>query len=247
MYQVPKPFLFESNESQKIVVMFHGYAGSTNDMRMLSRFLQRNGYATYCNNFAGHATLDPKDILQKNVDDWLQDARDMLSYVRDRGYKEIVVCGLSLGGLIATWMLAECKEIKAGIAISAPYKMNLTQHFYDQFVNYANVTYEAQQIPQLDILKNDVYLRNEVPKQVNQINNLSIQLKNKAENITQKMMLAQGLDDDMIDLTSASLFAKKLKKKPDIFNYSNAGHVLTVNNAHHDLQENVLMFLNDNL
>lgn len=247
MYQPPKTFFFANDDAQKVVVMFHGYAGSTNDMRMLARFLQRYGYAVYSSNFAGHATGNPSDILNYGVDDWLQNARDAISYVRNRGYKEIAVCGLSLGGIIATWMLAECQDIKTGIAISAPYIMNVTDKFYDQFIYYANLVYKAQNVPTLEIQKQDKILRQAVPAQVKQISNLVTMTNKRVNEIMQIMMLAQGNDDDMINLESVSSFANKLPMQPVVHQYANAGHVLTVNNAHHDLEQDVLHFLNDNL
>lgn len=247
MYQAPKPFFFENDTANKAVVMFHGYAGSTNDMRMLARFLQRQGYAVYCNNFAGHATGEPRDILTKNVDDWLQDARDAVSYVRDRGYKDIAVCGLSLGGIIATWMLAECQDIKTGIAISAPFRMHVTEHFYEQFIYYANLAYRAQDLAEVTIAKADEQLRVQVPLQVKQIENLVTMTNKRVKEIMQTMMIAQGDADVMIDLSSASMFATSLPMQPVVHHYPDAGHVLTVNEAHHTLEVDVLHFLNDNL
>lgn len=247
MYQAPKPFFFANEDAKKAVVMFHGYAGSTNDMRMLARFLQRQGYAVYCANFAGHATGEPRDILNKTVDDWLQNARDAVSFVRDRGYKDIAVCGLSLGGIVATWMLAECQDIKTGIAISAPYRMHVTDYFYEQFIDYANLTYRAQGRSELEIVANDEFLRQHVPLQVQQITHLVTMTTARATEIMQTMMLAQGENDIMIDLASAPMFAASLPMQPVVHYYQNAGHVLTVNEAHHDLEIDVSHFLNDNL
>lgn len=247
MYQAPKPFFFANEQATKAVVMFHGYAGSTNDMRMLARSLQRQNYAVYCANFAGHGTGEPRDILTKNIDDWLQDARDAVSYVRDRGYKEVAVCGLSLGGLIATWMLAECKDIKTGIAISAPYIMQVTEHFYDQFIYYANLAYRAQGLAETTIMANDQALRLAVPKQIEEITHLSEMVNKRAGEIYQPMLLAQGEADNMLNLGSAATFASYLPMEPTIQYYPDAGHVLTVNEAHHALEADVLHFLNDNL
>ncbi|CAH0417299.1 alpha/beta fold hydrolase [Periweissella fabaria] len=247
MYQAPKSFFFANGQATKAVVMFHGYAGSTNDMRMLGRYLQRHGYAVYCANFAGHATGEPRDILTKSIDDWLQDARDAVSYVRDRGYKDIAVCGLSLGGLIATWMLAECRDIKTGIAISAPYIMRVSEHFYDQFIYYANLTYQAQVVDTATIAINDRALRQAVPKQVAEITHLSEMVNKRTRDIHQRIMIAQGEADDMLNLGSAATFASQLPIEPIINYYANAGHVLTVNEAHHALEADILHFLDDNL
>lgn len=43
MIQMPKPFFFE-NDGPKAIVLLHAYASSSNDVRMLGRHLQGEGY-----------------------------------------------------------------------------------------------------------------------------------------------------------------------------------------------------------
>ncbi|WP_373748590.1 alpha/beta hydrolase, partial [Jeotgalibaca porci] len=52
--KLPQPFLFEAGP--RAVLLLHAYTGSANDVRMLGRHLQREGYTVYAPNFSGHAS-----------------------------------------------------------------------------------------------------------------------------------------------------------------------------------------------
>lgn len=248
MYQKPKPFFFKNENATQAIVLLHGYAGSTIDMRLLGRFLQRQGYAVYCNNFRGHGTGEPKDILVfGGIDYWLQDARDAVSYVRDHGYKDVAMFGLSLGGIIATKTMEECQDIKCGGAISAPFIFKVSDYFHEQFIGYANYTYHAQARSAVEIEKNDAYLRANVDQQVKQISTLVRKTNEGASALKQPFFLAQGTADEMLQQASAQSFQERLTNVAVTYHtYPNAGHVLTVNEAHHALENDILAFLNDN-
>lgn len=247
MYQKPKPFFFHNEEATQAIVLLHGYAGSTVDMRLLGRFLQRQGYAVYCNNFRGHGTGEPKDILdQGSIDYWLQDARDTVSFVRDHGYKDVAMFGLSLGGIIATRTMEECQDIKCGGAISAPFIFKVSEYFHEQFIGYANYTYNAQARTATEIAENDQYLRANVDYQVNQIATLVRKTNEHATLLNKPFFMAQGLSDKMLPQASAQSFQERLNYSVTYHTYANAGHVLTVNEAHHALENDLLVFLTDN-
>ena len=48
---LPEPFFFEAGP--RAVLLLHAYTGSANDVRLLRRFLERNGYTVYAPNFTG--------------------------------------------------------------------------------------------------------------------------------------------------------------------------------------------------
>lgn len=94
---LPKP-LFTQNGS-RAVLLLHAYSGSSNDVRMLSRYLEKENYTVYSPNFSGHATVSPEDILEKTTNDWWQDTLDAVQFLKEQGYQEIAIFGLSMGGI----------------------------------------------------------------------------------------------------------------------------------------------------
>jgi Esterase/lipase len=47
----PTPFFFE--QGPQAVILLHAYSGSSNDVRLLARFLQRHDYTVYAPIFTG--------------------------------------------------------------------------------------------------------------------------------------------------------------------------------------------------
>jgi len=68
---LPKPLF--SEKGKRAVLLLHAYSGSSNDVRMLSRRLEKENYTVYSPNFSGHGTLVPEDILDQTTEQWWQD------------------------------------------------------------------------------------------------------------------------------------------------------------------------------
>ena len=98
---LPEPFFFEAGP--RAVLLLHAYTGSANDVRLLGRFLERNGYTVYAPNFTGHATDRFEDILDLGGPDiWFADAMRAKAELMEKGYDQLAVFGLSMGGIMAT-------------------------------------------------------------------------------------------------------------------------------------------------
>ncbi|WP_427871291.1 alpha/beta hydrolase [Listeria aquatica] len=116
----PKPFLFETGK--RAVLLLHGFTGSSADVRMLGRFLQENNYTAYAPQYKGHG-VSPDLLLKTGPSDWWQDVLDAYDHLRELGYQEIAVCGLSLGALFSL-KLGFTKPVKGIVSMSAPTKMD---------------------------------------------------------------------------------------------------------------------------
>ena len=61
---------YEGEDKEIGIILFHAYTGSPNDMNLLARELNRNGYGVLCPSFEGHATKDVNDILDADITTW---------------------------------------------------------------------------------------------------------------------------------------------------------------------------------
>ena len=113
-----KSFFFENGP--QAVVLMHAYSSTPNDMRMLGRALEKENYTVYAPLFRGHGTTEPEDILDASLKDWIEDAKEAIQFLREKGYQEIAIFGLSLGGVIATKMLVDKESISAGGTFCSP-------------------------------------------------------------------------------------------------------------------------------
>ena len=67
-------------KGKRAVLLLHAYSGSSNDVRMLSRRLEKENYTVYSPNFSGHGTLVPEDILDQTTEQWWQDTQEAVAF-----------------------------------------------------------------------------------------------------------------------------------------------------------------------
>src|SRR6185437_15627604 len=94
----PQPFTFGSGP--RAVLLLHGFTGSSADVRMLGRFLEKNSYTTYAPHYKGHG-VPPEELIISTPAEWWEDVVNGYNMLKQAGYEEIAVAGLSLGGVFS--------------------------------------------------------------------------------------------------------------------------------------------------
>lgn len=112
----PEPFTFE--KGPRAVLLLHGFTGHSADVRMLGRFLEKHGYTSHAPIYRGHGQA-PEKLIQTTPADWWEDAVQGYHHLKELGYEEIAVAGLSLGGVLSL-KLANSFPVKAAIPMCAP-------------------------------------------------------------------------------------------------------------------------------
>ncbi|EOH98886.1 carboxylesterase [Enterococcus moraviensis ATCC BAA-383] len=240
---LPKP-LFTQNGS-RAVLLLHAYSGSSNDVRMLSRYLEKENYTVYSPNFSGHATVSPEDILEKTTNDWWQDTLDAVQFLKEQGYQEIAIFGLSMGGIFTMRALTSQLEgvIGGGFFCSPifPVKNKVPENFLlyaEKVLKTAGVSAEERG-ERLKKIKEASY------DQLKDIEAFSEQTANALGQIKMPVFMAQAGQDAMIDPMGIYQTAQALTQTRFTLNwYPNSGHVLTIGPDHKQLEQDVLAFLN---
>ncbi|MED4935988.1 alpha/beta hydrolase, partial [Heyndrickxia coagulans] len=129
----PKPFLFEAGK--RAVLLLHGFTGSSADVRMLGRFLEKKGYTCHAPQYKGHG-VPPENLLHTGPSDWWQDVMNGYQLLKEKGYHEIAVAGLSLGGVFSL-KLGYTVPVKGIITMCAPMYIKSEQTMYEGVVAYA--------------------------------------------------------------------------------------------------------------
>lgn len=239
---LPEPFFFENGP--RAILLLHAYTGSSNDMRMLGRALEKEGYTVYAPHFKGHGTLDPTDILAATPADWWLDTQNALAFLREKGYQEIAVFGLSLGGIFATKALEEEGLLAAG-TLCSPLFLNENNHVVDSFLKYVATVQKIAGIEPTKIAESLPRIKIEVQQQLLEIGNYLPPIQMKIPEITQPFFIAQAGQDELIDSQSAYELKKALVQAAVSFHwYEESSHVITVGRDHHALENDVLDFLN---
>lgn len=243
MIRKPAPLFFE--QGPHAVILLHAYSGSSNDMRLLARKLESQQYTVLAPIFTGHATGDPADILRDgSPQKWWQDTQAAIAFLRERGYHQIAIFGLSLGGLFATRALMADPQLVGGGTIASPVIFKGQTNVPTAFVAMARAVYRAQQLDASTLAHKMAWIQDHLQAQLTAIQAFADTTATQLRRINQQVFIAQGDQDQMIDPRSGQwLAAAYPANQIDYHEYAGAGHVLTVNSAHHALEADILAFL----
>ena len=101
---------------RKAVLIIHGFGGGTFDEEILANTLEFDKRLdVYSFTLPGHNN----DFNKVTKEDWMNSARDHMNMLIKHGYKKIYLIGHSMGGVIATKIAGEYKEVKK-LVLAAP-------------------------------------------------------------------------------------------------------------------------------
>lgn len=240
-FNQPKPVFAE--HGKRAVILFHAYSGSPNDVRMLCRSLEQKDYTVYTPMFTGHGTPNPDDILNQGMTVWQQDAADAVAYVKEKGYEEVAVLGLSMGGILAMDRLTQDPTLMGGGLFCSP----LFETKNEVPVNFEK--YAEMVIPYTDLDEaTQKEILAEVPRKVREqlqgIETVGQTTAGHLGKIKRPIFLAQAGKDQMIDPQTVFKTAGALSHVPYTLQwYPESGHVVTVGPERKKLEQDVFAFL----
>ena len=240
MAQVPNSMFMP--HGKRAVLLLHAYSGSPNDVRMLARFLAKLNYTVYSPLYTGHGTADPLDILQETAEQWWQDSQEAVRFLQKKGYQEIAVFGLSMGGIFATRLLSAmpAEFVGGGFFCSpiAPVKTNVTTNF----LLYAQQVLERTGAEMLE--KKVESYRPLVEQQLATIEEQADYTFENLNKIEQPFFMAQSGQDEMVEAEGVFQTAARLQQVPFTLKwYPESGHVITVGPERRQLEQDVADFL----
>ncbi|GGF31929.1 carboxylesterase [Halobacillus andaensis] len=236
----PEPFTFEGGD--RAVLLLHGFTGHSADVRMLGRFLQKKGYTSHAPIYRGHGK-EPEALAEATPEQWWSDVLDALNYLRDQGYEEIAVAGLSLGGVLGL-KLAYSEQIKGIVTMCSPMFFDNEEQLTQGF------RYKAKQYKQLegkdeDTINQEVKeLMDDSKDMFKQLGNFIKSVHDEVDQIYTPTFVVQAEQDEMINKESANYIYENVETdQKDIKWYKNSGHVITMDKEKEQLHEDVLEFL----
>ena len=237
---LPRPFTFEAGP--RAVLLLHGFTGHSSDVRMLGRFLEKKNYTSHAPIYRGHG-LPPEELMKSNPQEWWEDVMRALNHLRDLGYKEIAVAGLSLGGVLGL-KLAYSENIKAVIPMCTPMFFDNETQLTAGFKSFAT---EYKQLERKDkntikqeveeLLEGSVNLFEKIGEFIKEVNE-------EVSTIYTPTMVVQARKDQMINIDSAPFIYENVEAdKKDMKWYEESGHTITFGDEKDQLHEDIYMFL----
>jgi carboxylesterase len=113
-----QPFSLGPARARVGALLLHGFTGSPFEVRLLGDFLAAQGYAVEGPLLAGHVATTA-ELARSRWPDWLESGNQALDRVRARA-DQVVVCGLSMGGLLTLELARRRPADLAAICVLAP-------------------------------------------------------------------------------------------------------------------------------
>ncbi|OOE14260.1 alpha/beta hydrolase [Fictibacillus arsenicus] len=238
----PKPFFFEGGK--RAVLMLHGFTGSSADVRMMGRFLQKKGYTCHAPQYKGHA-VPPEELVHTGPDDWWEDVIGGYNHLKEKGYDEIAVVGLSLGGVFSLKLATE-HPVKAVLPMCAPMYIKSEEVMYKGVCEYAE-EYKKREQKTPEQIKQEMEEFKKTPMNtLKALQELLQSVRNSVDLVYAPTFVVQARHDEMINTDSANIIYNEVEsEKKDLKWYENSTHVITLDKEKEQLHEDVYAFLED--
>ncbi len=238
-----KPFFFDGNEIG--VLLVHGFTGSPGTMKVIGEALSDDGYTVSGILLPGHGT-HITDMEKSTWQDWLKAAREGASKLSQKCEK-MIVCGLSMGGLL-TLILASELYVEGAITIAAA--MELTDKhakfsgFFKHFVRYRGSGKMAENEHPYKI----GYAVTPIRK-VPDLLKLQAIAKKRLPEITCPLLVVRAMLDTTVTANAADIIYNGAAgaNPKEIFELKNSVHLCTVDNEADILIERIRSFIKDAL
>ncbi|WAA11933.1 alpha/beta hydrolase [Fervidibacillus halotolerans] len=238
----PKPFTFHGGK--RAVLLLHGFSGDSADVRMLGRFLEKNGYTSHAPIYRGHGG-PMENLLNYTPEDWWEDVMAAYEYLKSLGHEEIAVVGLSLGGVFSL-KLAYSLPVKGIVPMCAPMYLQSEERMYNGILDKAVAYKRKEKKPEEQIQKemerfDRTGLRNLLKENGQFINDV----RKHIDLIYAPTFVVQGRKDQVIALESAEIIYQQVESPDKSLKwYEKSGHVITIDVEKDQLHEDILRFLN---
>ncbi|OEH92263.1 alpha/beta hydrolase [Bacillus solimangrovi] len=236
----PKPFTFEAG--RRAVLLLHGFTGNANDVRMLGRFLQTKGYTCHGPQYVGHGA-PPEKLVQTVPEEWWKDVVEGYQYLKQQGYDEIAVAGLSLGGLFSL-KLGYTEAVKGIVSMCAPMYIKSDEIMLQGIEQFAK-EYKKREGKTATVIEEEMKLLEKAPqKLLHELQGLISEVRDNVDLIYNPLFVVQARKDEMINVDSANIiFEEAESDMKEIKWYEQSGHAITLDKEREQLHEDVYQFL----
>ncbi|NMD68927.1 carboxylesterase [Bacillus sp. DNRA2] len=235
-----KPFTFQAGK--RAVLLLHGFTGNTADVRMLGRFLEKNGYTCHAPLYKGHG-VPPEHLVETGPEDWWQDVTNGYQHLKSLGYEDIAVAGLSLGGVFSL-KLGYTVPIKGIVPMCAPMYIKSEAVMYEGILEYAREfkQREGKTPEQIEIEMGE--FQKSPMKTLKALQDLISEVRDNIDMIYAPTFVVQARHDHMINTNSADIIYNEVESHTkQIKWYEESGHVITLDKERDMLHEDILQFL----
>lgn len=236
----PKPFFFEAGK--RAVLLLHGFTGTSADVRMLGRFLEKKGYTSLAPHYKGHG-VPPEELIKTGPDEWWEDVISGYEQLKEAGYDEIAVAGLSLGGVFSL-KLGCNRPVKGIVTMCAPMTMRTTEKMFKGVLKYAKDYKKIEGKSDEEIEQELQAIKEQQMPSLPDLRALVYDVRKRLDHIYTPLFVVQATHDEIIDPISANIIYENVEtEQKQLKWYDESGHVITLDKEKEQLHEDILAFL----
>ena len=187
--------------------------------------------------------MPPEELVTTGPSDWWKDVMMAYDLLKSKGYDEIAVAGLSLGGVFSL-KLGYTVPIKGIVPMCAPMYIKSEEVMYEGVLQYAREykKYEGKSPEEIEIEMNKFV---ETPMNtLRALQDLIADVRNHIDHIYAPTFVVQARHDKMINIDSANIIYNTIESPvKEIKWYEESGHVITLDKERNQLHEDVFHFL----
>ena len=212
-------------DSDKIIIMSHGFNydrhEKNNKFDKIATSLNKAGYNILTYDFSGSGESDDSPLTISNYTD---DLKSVIEFVKNKGLKEIVLFGASLGGLIS--FLSYDKYIRAIICLAPPTdkaasdwrNRNFSIEELREFIRNGQISYKSKGLRDRIIIDKQYLLDRE---EINQ--------KGLLKNIICPVLIFHADNDSYVPLEVSKNAVKIIGDNAELYIIKGAGHAFLEN------------------
>ncbi|MBO2537717.1 MULTISPECIES: alpha/beta hydrolase [Rummeliibacillus] len=238
----PQPFTFEGDH--RAVLLLHGFTGSTKDVKKLGQYLNKQGYTCHAPMYRGHG-VSAEEILKYGAKYWWEDVTRGYHHLKELGYEEVAVVGISLGGVFTLKVGAEF-PVKGVVSMCAPIKRRTKEGLFERLYNYARV-YKQIEGKDEEQIEKELKTLEKLPRgAIDEIQKMIQHTSEEIEEIHAPTLVLQGkLDDSLYQESAPYIYDTVETEDKEIIWYQNSGHIITLGKERDKVYEDVLHFLDE--
>lgn len=234
------PFYFEAGK--RAVLLLHGFTGNSADVRMLGRYLEKNGYSSHAPHYRGHGVA-PELLIDSSPEQWWEDVLTGYQFLKEKGHEEIAVAGLSLGGVFSLKLALNC-PVKGIVTMCAPMTMRTTEIMFEGVLTYAKQYKKFEGKSEQEIHAEIAVMQAHGMASLPDLQQLISDVRQSIDMLYAPIFIVQSRNDRVIDPQSANTIFETVESiDKQIKWFEHSGHVITLGPEKDLLHEDVYQFL----
>ncbi|MED0932127.1 alpha/beta hydrolase [Bacillus mobilis] len=241
MVKVVKPRPVFLKGGMRAVLLLHSFTSNTRDMKQLGRYLNEQGYTCFIPIYKGHG-LPPEQLIHTNPNDWWKSVEEGYYFLKQGGFQQIAVIGISLGGLFAL-NVGQRLNVNGIITMSVPYKKDVSS-LQDRVLKFARAYKQFEGKEKNQIINEVANLEKlTLENLVSFKNHIDLTMKD-LEKIKKPISIMYGeLDEPLYKESAKYIQDHVFTSDISIKSYPNSKHLMTLGKDQEIIHTDVLSFL----